>query len=137
MNNQNQFDRRSEDQLRAGLIEKFKEEFQDESHFDEWINIYKVGGLIRFVLQLVSLIMAATLIAYPSKYFLDSWLIGLPFAVFLLFFLEKVKRTSADVCRLSSFAQRKSRSAFRSGGRFVGQWRFGCQFRFRRSAVCC
>ena len=93
----NQFDRRSEEQLRAGMIENFKEEFQDKSHFEEWLNIYKIGGLIRFVLQLVSLVMAATLIAYPSKYFLDSWLIGLPVAVFLLYFLEKVKRTSADV----------------------------------------
>lgn len=93
----NHFDRRSEDQLRAGLIKNFAEEFRPKSHFEEWLPIYRTGGVLRFALQLVSLIMAATLIAYPSKYFLDSWLIGLPFAVFVLYFLEKLKRRSADV----------------------------------------
>ncbi len=94
---ENHFDRRSEDQLRAGLIAGFAEEFRPKSHFEEWLPVYRTGQVVRFVLQFISLAFALTLVAYPSKYFLDSWLIGLPFAVFLLLCLEFIKRKSADV----------------------------------------
>jgi hypothetical protein len=93
----NQFDEKSDGQLNGQLIESFQEEFRPKSHFEEWLPVYRAGGLLRLLLQAVSLTMAVTLLAYPAKYFFDSWIFGIPPAVLLLIFLEVVKRRSADV----------------------------------------